>query len=400
MALGSTAYVITERGNMFAITAATARNYGCKAASAATSPATTSGCMHGVGGNLTILDTASGSKLGTIGVGQLDMPLLNVETDRIILASTTGLVQCFRESRLPFPVAHFRDEAAKAMPPVKTPTTQPAEGAHRPCRCRCPWAAIRSAPIHLARPSRRPPPRPLRRRCADPFGTPAAPRLRPRRPLRRPIRSANLPMPIAYQLEPELAADEFVAVLERSTLAERRPVHDRATIRGMLRLADVIVTAREGGLLVGISRAITDFSYCTYLSDLAVDRAFQRQGIGRELIRRTHAAAGLNTTLILLSAPAARSYYPAHRHAAARLVLADSPAVAAGRVKRFFEERPRTLENGCKANPANGLRTAFSADRDIAVALDAALRDKNGPPAVTYSGRSERQSWSSRQTRA
>jgi len=117
-------------------------------------------------------------------------------------------------------------------------------------------------------------------------------------------------MAIDYQLEPELPAEEFVDVLVRSTLAERRPVHDLETIRGMLRHADLIVTARAGDLLVGVSRAITDFSYCTYLSDLAVDRQFQRQGIGRELIRRTQEAAGLKTTLILLSAPAARSYYP------------------------------------------------------------------------------------------
>jgi predicted N-acetyltransferase YhbS len=117
-------------------------------------------------------------------------------------------------------------------------------------------------------------------------------------------------MPIAYQLEPNLAADEFIDVLRRSTLAERRPVDQLETIRGMLAHADVIVTARADALLVGVSRAITDFSYCTYLSDLAVDRAVQGQGIGRELIRRTHAAAGLGTTLILLAAPAARSYYP------------------------------------------------------------------------------------------
>ena len=81
-------------------------------------------------------------------------------------------------------------------------------------------------------------------------------------------------------------------------------------IRGMLEHAGVIVTARARGRLVGISRAITDFSFCTYLSDLAVDRAHQRRGIGRELIRRTHEAAGLGTTLILLAAPLARTYYP------------------------------------------------------------------------------------------
>ncbi|HEX4124796.1 MAG TPA: GNAT family N-acetyltransferase, partial [Tepidisphaeraceae bacterium] len=62
--------------------------------------------------------------------------------------------------------------------------------------------------------------------------------------------------------------------------------------------------------LVGISRAVTDFAYCAYLSDLAVAWDFQRRGIGRELIRRTHEEAGVDTTLILLSAPAAQSYYP------------------------------------------------------------------------------------------
>jgi hypothetical protein len=78
----------------------------------------------------------------------------------------------------------------------------------------------------------------------------------------------------------------------------------------MLAHADLIVTARAGELLVGVSRALTDLAYCTYLSDLAVDVALQRCGIGRELVRRTHAAAGLHTTLILLAAPAARESSP------------------------------------------------------------------------------------------
>lgn len=116
--------------------------------------------------------------------------------------------------------------------------------------------------------------------------------------------------PILYELDPNLDAEEFVDILRRSTLAERRPVGDLATIRSMLRHAQVIVTARLDGRLVGVSRAITDFAYCTYLSDLAVDEQHQRQGIGRELIRRTHLAAGLQTTLILLAAPKAATYYP------------------------------------------------------------------------------------------
>jgi predicted N-acetyltransferase YhbS len=117
-------------------------------------------------------------------------------------------------------------------------------------------------------------------------------------------------MTIGYALEPELGPAEFIDVLVRSTLAERRPVHDRERIQAMLRHADVIVTARSGGRLVGVSRAITDRAYCTYLSDLAVDEKFQRSGIGRELIRRTHEAAGPSTLLVLLAAPKAQTYYP------------------------------------------------------------------------------------------
>ena len=115
---------------------------------------------------------------------------------------------------------------------------------------------------------------------------------------------------VTYQLEPALGVDEFLDVLRRSTLAERRPVDEPETILAMLRNADILATARVDGRLVGISRAITDFAYCAYLSDLAVDEAYQRRGIGRELIRRTHEAAGLGTTLILLAAPGAREYYP------------------------------------------------------------------------------------------
>ena len=102
---------------------------------------------------------------------------------------------------------------------------------------------------------------------------------------------------IDYQIEPNLTTDDFIDVLVRSTLAERRPVDDRDTIQGMLTNADIILTARCDGRLVGVSRAITDRAYCTYLSDLAVDQCFQRQRIGKQLIQRTHESAGLNTTL-------------------------------------------------------------------------------------------------------
>ena len=117
-------------------------------------------------------------------------------------------------------------------------------------------------------------------------------------------------MPIAYALEPELSAEDFRAVLIGSTLAERRPVDDLARLQTMLRNADIIVTARDGGRLIGVARAISDFAYCCYLSDLAVDAAYQRQGIGKRLIDETRARAGDSATLILVAAPAAENYYP------------------------------------------------------------------------------------------
>ena len=94
---------------------------------------------------------------------------------------------------------------------------------------------------------------------------------------------------IIYALEPDLRPDEFIGVLKRSTLAERRPVDNPEQIGAMLKHASLIVTARdERRRIIGVSRALTDFGYCTYLSDLAVDREYQGRGIGRELIRQTH----------------------------------------------------------------------------------------------------------------
>ena len=118
-----------------------------------------------------------------------------------------------------------------------------------------------------------------------------------------------IPEPV-YTLEKNLSVVEMIDLLTRSTLAARRPVDQPDIIAGMIRNADILITARIDGLLVGLSRAITDYSYCTYLSDLAVDQKYQKQGIGKQLISLTHESAGLHTRLILLSAPAAVMYYP------------------------------------------------------------------------------------------
>ncbi len=113
-----------------------------------------------------------------------------------------------------------------------------------------------------------------------------------------------------YSLDAKVTTEEFIDLLRRSELAERRPVEDVGCIGGMLENADLTVTAWDGELLIGIARSVTDLVYCCYLSDLAVDRAYQGKGIGRELISRTQAGLGPKCTLILLSAPKAVSYYP------------------------------------------------------------------------------------------
>ena len=117
-------------------------------------------------------------------------------------------------------------------------------------------------------------------------------------------------MDIIYRSDIKISIDQFIDVLKRSTLAERRPVDDRDRIEKMLQHGNIIITAWQNDLLIGVSRALSDFSFCCYLSDLAVDEAFQKKGIGKELIRLTHEAAGENAMLILLAAPKAVEYYP------------------------------------------------------------------------------------------
>lgn len=114
---------------------------------------------------------------------------------------------------------------------------------------------------------------------------------------------------IAYRTGNDLDLDTMIELYVAPTLGERRPVADRERMEAMLRHAYLVITARDGEQLVGISRSVTDVVWFTYLSDLAVRVSHQRQGIGVELMRRTQAAAP-KARLLLLSAPAALEYYP------------------------------------------------------------------------------------------
>jgi len=115
---------------------------------------------------------------------------------------------------------------------------------------------------------------------------------------------------ITYHTGNKLDVDAVIELYQSCSLGARRPTDDRDRMAAMLANANLVITAWDGELMVGISRSITDFAYVTYLSDLAVRESHQKLGIGRELIRLTQEAGGPQTGVILLAAPAAVDYYP------------------------------------------------------------------------------------------
>jgi GNAT superfamily N-acetyltransferase len=116
-------------------------------------------------------------------------------------------------------------------------------------------------------------------------------------------------MRIEYKINDPVTTDQFIALLKSSTLGERRPIHDRACMAGMIANSNLTVSAWESGQLIGLARSVTDYHYACYLSDLAVDRTYQKRGIGKRLQILTQEQLGPQCSLILLAAPAANSYY-------------------------------------------------------------------------------------------
>jgi N-acetylglutamate synthase-like GNAT family acetyltransferase len=115
-------------------------------------------------------------------------------------------------------------------------------------------------------------------------------------------------MTVFYTIETFVDPAQAAELFQRSGL--RRPVEDLDRIRRMFENANLIICAWDEERLVGVARALTDFSYCCYLSDLAVDPEYQRNGIGKELVRRVREAIGEESMLLLLAAPTAEEYYP------------------------------------------------------------------------------------------
>lgn len=114
---------------------------------------------------------------------------------------------------------------------------------------------------------------------------------------------------IEYKINEPVSVDQFIDLLNRSTLGERRPINDKACMEGIISNSNLLVSAWHGETLVGVARSVTDFHYACYLSDLAVDVAHQKSGIGKQLQKLTQSQLGPQCKIILLAAPADNQYY-------------------------------------------------------------------------------------------
>lgn len=117
-------------------------------------------------------------------------------------------------------------------------------------------------------------------------------------------------MDIEYKVNHPITPSQYIELVKKTSLGERRPIDNETTIKGMLENSNLIVTAWVDDQLVGIARSMTDFHYCCYLSDLAVDESIQSMGIGKFLILVTGESLAENCKIVLLSAPKAEGYYP------------------------------------------------------------------------------------------
>lgn len=116
-------------------------------------------------------------------------------------------------------------------------------------------------------------------------------------------------MSIKYKVNAAVTTDEFISLLRESTLGERRTVEDPECMEGMIKNSNLVVTAWDDDKLIGIARSVTDYHYACYLSDLAVDKKYQNDGVGKRLQIATQEQLGPRCKLILIAAPADNSYY-------------------------------------------------------------------------------------------
>lgn len=107
-----------------------------------------------------------------------------------------------------------------------------------------------------------------------------------------------------------ISATDYIELLNSSTLGLRRPIKQFDRIQKMINNSNILCTAWDNNLLIGVARGSSDFAFDCYISDLAVRQEYQHQGVGKNLIREVKKIIGDDVLLLLLSAPAALEYYP------------------------------------------------------------------------------------------
>ena len=113
---------------------------------------------------------------------------------------------------------------------------------------------------------------------------------------------------LTYKINEPLKTEDMIEVFDSSGI--NRPTKDPERIEKLFANSNLTISARDKDKLVGISRSVTDFSFCCYLSDPAVRKEYQHLGIGKELIKLTQENIGESVMLLLLSAQRAMDYYP------------------------------------------------------------------------------------------
>lgn len=115
-------------------------------------------------------------------------------------------------------------------------------------------------------------------------------------------------MSLKLSIETKLPLDEVIALYRASGIA--RPIEQPERMHSMLQHANLIISARRDGELLGLARCLTDFSWVVYIADLLVVKAVQHQGIGSQLLAEVQRITGPQVQQLLLSAPSAMAYYP------------------------------------------------------------------------------------------
>lgn len=115
-------------------------------------------------------------------------------------------------------------------------------------------------------------------------------------------------MDIIYKVDRIPTADQIIELYDNAGLS--RPTKDKERIQKMFDNSNLVITAWEEELLIGVSRSITDWVWSCYLADLAVRHDYQKDGIGKKLIALTKEKVGEKSMVLLLSVPTAMEYYP------------------------------------------------------------------------------------------